>query len=478
MPVNVGSLSPRQAPTPQKFRLVNLLGGVNNSVDSEFIDDTEMALCVNMIPDLLDQGVLRQREGLTAVVAETSTTSIYYGLKGTYTSDLTTISTIDGTERHTGLTSTARDISWTTFNGADYFCNGTEMVKTSNGTSFSAVSNFPANTKYIAGYNNFLWAFGHDTTKIRWCAAGDDSSWPAANEWFINAWGTAKGLRPFRDVLIAFFDNSFYHLHGFDANEIAITYGQREVGTTAHNSIAVGEPGLFWWAKEGIMYSPDGFQVLNVARNKVGDTLADLKGKDDSKNHAVWNREEQRYEVWLQRDGDQPDAKFYYYPNLGRGGAIFWGTGNGCSATCSGVVRVSDEDRVYIGGGAAGNNVYRQNRAAANDATAAIAVQIVTKDVVFGSGSNIFDPNTLYLTTFNDDANTSVTFDIYADRSTTGTFGSATKQYTLSAIPAGRRQTPCNFHSTVSSVQLGMTSSSANIKKLIGFSGEGYMLSE
>jgi hypothetical protein len=361
---------PRTGTVYREGQFFDFLGGVNNTVSDELIEQNELGDARNYTPDPEDSGVLVKREGLTRVSSQQSVAfigEVHDGIHDIWVALPTDIIDDTGSSQSQTLTSST-DCDWASINNLDIFVNGTEEIKY-NGAAWSALGGTPPNFKYIEVYNRFLFGGGHDKGKVRWSDPGDPETWDADNEWNLtpDANDDVTGLRRFRDALIVFTEHSFFHLRGYEEKAIAITY-RGEPGCTSHRSIVATPYGLYWWSDDGIYWSPDGFQVENISQLKIAQTLSGLNKGKMSLIHGLWNSLRQRVE-WYVFDGTSTtqDLAIYYYPRIGHRniagipvGSFWIQSGAGVEMSASGVVTVSGERRVYLGAAASNKYLYRQ----------------------------------------------------------------------------------------------------------------------
>ena len=359
-----------QIGTPyQQGSFRELLGGLNNAVSDELISPDELSDAENYVPDPENAGVLIKRSGITQVSSQQTPkiTSIYEGVHGIWAGLPTDI--IDSSGSSQSLTLTSSDSQdWASLASYDIMVNGAEEKKY-NGATWTDLGGTPPNFKYIEVYNRFLFGAGHDKGKVRWSDPQDPETWSATHEWNLTGDSNddVTGLKAYRDVLIAFTEKAFFHLRGYHELGINITY-RGEPGCTSNKSIVSTPYGIFWWGEDGIYFSPDGFQTVNISELKIPKTIDGMNKAKFNLIHGLWNPLRQRIEFYGFSSGATThDMAIFYYPRVGVsnvGGVqvgSFWVQGGaGVEMGCSGVVTVTGERVVYLGSAAGSGYIYQQ----------------------------------------------------------------------------------------------------------------------
>jgi len=303
--------------------------------------------------------MLIKREGLTTAssVLTAAVTSVYDGALNNYCTLPTAIHDFAGTELATGLTSST-DPDWATFNAIDLFCNGTEVQKTSNGTTFASLGGTPPAGKYIAVYNQMVFLAGHDATSLRWTDTATYETWPATNSFTLGSTeDPITGLAVFKDTLIVFCKYSFYHLRGYGNLEMQISNRVPDEGSLSHRSICVTPYGLFWWSRNGLTFSPDGFSVQYPMLAKHPALIDAVNRSQDALIHCVWNPIEDRVEGWCFTGSSSTcNQKFFFYPKLD---SLWLASGAAANMGASGLATVSGVTNVYAGSAAASGYLYK-----------------------------------------------------------------------------------------------------------------------
>ena len=324
---------------------------MNNTFPDTLIDPAELADAANYEPDSTGQGWLIARLGLTRVSDNKTAQSysVYQGRNANYFHNGTVIYNFAGTSLLTGMAA-AVDY-WTSFATYDIFVNGTNAQKTSNGSSFSALSNIPSGAKYIAAVNNFLYAGGHDKGKLRWANAGTAETWPDKNELILtqdeNDDIVALGVTT--NALLVLCSKSFQMITGFSNLEQEVSYYSKTDGCLASKSVAVSPYGVFWWSKSGIVWMKSDYQLDYPMVRKLMDTLSGLDRAQDANVFSVWDPIRSRVMFWLFSGTSQStvNLRVDYYPLYD---AFFLHTGAGVQMAAAGVATISGVTEVHVGG--------------------------------------------------------------------------------------------------------------------------------
>jgi len=361
--------------TPYQSIFQDLRGGLNNSVTDELIQDNELSAVENFVPDIHKSGGLIKRNGVTkeSSLMDEAITSVFDGTNGDYFTTSTSIRNLSGTSLLGSLTSSTEP-DWATFDDAslgliDVFVNGAEPRYTANGSSFSALSGIPVGVKYIEPFaNGFLFAAGHDSGKLRWCAQEDATSWNAVQEIIVTAEDDPiKGLVKFAGSLIVLCERSFHHIGTTGASGnlgFRITDSNPQVGTTSHRSIVKSPFGLYWWSSQGFIRSQDGFRIDNPSLLKIPDTLRNLNKAQYENIHGTYDIVQESIQMFVHSSASTThDKNISYYPGEldQRGVGSFWvGTGGGVEMSASGVILSLGESKVYTGSASSDGYLYEQ----------------------------------------------------------------------------------------------------------------------
>lgn len=302
----------------KNFEFLDFTGGVNNTQEDDQIEENELSDARNYAPEFAGSKMLRKIPGKTLETAGFAAQPefIFEGQHANYVQTATTLEIFDGTDVTTGLTSsTTCDAA--TFNGGDLFVNGTEFRVSTNGTSSSAVSGSPPAANLIETHNNFLFVAGHSLASLRWSSLGIYTSWSTTNELLL---GTGENdnitaLKKFRDVLMVFTKNRFFHVNGFSVTDMGVVHAEHKgPGCTSHRSVVVNPYGVFWWSDQGLCVSRDGFNVDLPMQRKLGLTLSGLNHADYGEVCGVWDSDNDRI-FYCMPNGSATtnDLGFYYY---------------------------------------------------------------------------------------------------------------------------------------------------------------------
>ena len=358
MPTRIGQPATERRSNNFKMELTDFTGGLNTTQGDEDIELNELSDAENYVPERPGSKILRKREGLTSVsngMGSLDCQLIFQGALNNYYTTVTTIEDLDnGNDLDTGLTSST---TWdaATFEGADIFVNGTEERVTTDGTNFGDLAGSPPNAKYIESHNNFLFAAGHSNNALRWSALGDKDSWSVTNEiLFTDANDNITGLAKFRDVLMVFTENRFYHVNGFSTTDISVTHsGHEGPGCVSNKSIVVNPAGIFWWTTQGLAFSNDGIRVDLPMQRKLQATLENINGAQLALIHGVWSPEHDRVQFYVPTGSStRNDTCIYYYYMTD---TFYIGTGNGAAMNASFQGVSSGAPVVYLGGYNTGN---------------------------------------------------------------------------------------------------------------------------
>ena len=337
-------------PSPVTLPLLDFSGGVNNSLNDEYITPNELSDAANYLPEHPGSHILRKRPGLTAISDDLAENGqlLFDGRSARYLCTLTKIQNVDGTDLDTGLTSS---VTWdaASFDGADIFVNGTDRRDTTDGTTFGTVGGSMPAFKAIEEHNNFLFGVGHSLGIIRWCDLGDRDTWASTSSLTFtdDANDDMVGLAKFRDVLIAFSDKRFFHLNGFTSQDMEVVFTSHEgPGCTSNRSIVVTPAGIGWWTTQGLAWSSDGITVDLPMQRKLKGTLDILTTAQYSTVHSVWNPLHDRIEVSVPT-GSTIDLKIYYYYLRD---AFYLGTGTATQMNASALMTISGEPIIYVVG--------------------------------------------------------------------------------------------------------------------------------
>ncbi len=363
-------------------RMLDLRGGVNNSMSDEFISHNELSDARNYIPDFNNAGVLIKRTGVSRHLANSQTTaftSIYEGVITNYFTNSTTIKQFSSNTAITsGLTaSTAPD--WTSLASMDIYVNGVDAPrKVTAGPTGAALGGSPPTFKYVEAYNNMIVGAGHSTGIIRLSDPGTTETWPADSAYILtnDENDDIVGLKKHRDVLVVFCEKSFHHFRGFaPILDFNLTFSSFEEGCTSHRSIVSCPYGLFWWSKVGVCWSKDGFTIDYPMLRKLSKTLDGLNRGAYGTVHASWHPRFQCIQFFVPNGSSTTmNMRIDYYPGTD---AFFLHSGAGVEMGASGTVTVSGVAEIYTG--SAGANGYLYKQTGSLDDAAVISAYLETK---------------------------------------------------------------------------------------------------
>ena len=335
---------------PATHQLLDFTGGVNNSMNDEFIEDNELSDAANYLPEHPGSKILRKRDGLTAISTDLAedVQLIFQGKNADYFCSLTQIENVDGTDLDTGLTSST---TWdaASFDSADIFVNGTDQRDTLDGTTFGTPGGSMPAFKFIEEHNNFLFGAGHSLGLLRWSDLGDRDIWTATNGLTLSTDvdDDIVGLAKFRDVLMVFSEKRFFLINGFTTNDMEVVRTAHEgPGCTSHRSIVVSNAGVFWWSNQGLVASDDGITTDLPMQRKLKGTLDALDQSKYGLVHGVWNPLHDRIEMFVPTGSTIDLCIYYYYLE----DAFYLGTGTGCNMNASGLLDIAGLPTIYVGG--------------------------------------------------------------------------------------------------------------------------------
>lgn len=162
---------------------------------------------------------------------------------------------------------------------ANYLCmaNGSNNIYYWDGTTFGTLSNNPGNgVKYLAVFNDRLWAAGHSGVTIAASAVGDPNTWATPSGLTVE-FTTHDGeqevtaLYQIGPILLAFKRESTGYLEGFGFQTLEVEAGgrglSRSVGCIAHRSLApAGEQGCAWLSELGFVWYTPGQPIQLISR--------------------------------------------------------------------------------------------------------------------------------------------------------------------------------------------------------------------
>lgn len=186
--------------------------------------------------------------GLTApqFLIHTSAGRVYY------TND-PTAATVTWTEISSGGWSTTQRMSWETFNGKVYFCDGLHALATWDGAAYATIPSAPIG-KYLRLWKDTMWTSGISglPDRVYSSSAGDAGTWPSAN-WLDVRKGDG-------DLIRALATDGTYLLVGkrntgvlvFDPAAFSNRVYDYEKGIESHWSVIQHEANIFYLTRRGI----------------------------------------------------------------------------------------------------------------------------------------------------------------------------------------------------------------------------------
>ena len=443
--------------------------GVNNTLPDESIADDEFSDLANYQPDRSGNGWLIKREGITRESSNVTAQvySVFNGRNANYFHAGTVIRNFAGTSLDTGRAAAAD--TWTSFGTYDIFVNGTDARKTSDGAAFSAVSNIPSGTKYIAAVNNFLYGAGHDKGKLRWANIGTAETWPTTNELVLtqDENDDIVIIAPTTNALLVLCSKSHQMVTGFSNLEQEVSYYSKVEGCTASRSVAVTPFGVFWFSKAGVVWLKDGYQLDYPMLRKLSTTLGALNRGQDANIHAVWDSSQNRVMFFLFNGAAQTTVNLRadFYPEFD---AWYLHTGAGVQMAASGSALVSGVSNVYVGGYAASTYLYKVS--GNDDDTVAISAFAETKREAYGSSQMLKKCRKVVLTT-NYGTTATTTYAQYIDNAT-----ATDTTWTHTSLGTGRVDTVMGCNRLHYKLKHRVADAAATRTKIWGLHHEGYVV--
>lgn len=364
-----------------KSRLTDLRGGINNALADDAIADNELSDARNLVPDLSSSGEIVKRDGISrhSTVFTETISGIFAGASADYICAQTAIHNLAGTSLDGSLTSST---TWdhtifddTTLGLIDIFVNGTNERRTVDASTFANVANMP-NFTLIEAYNRFIFGAGHDRGHLRWSDPEDTETWNSNNEIIFAGESTFTGLKKYKQSIYVFFPNSFHQITGTGEKQMRITASNHEVGCASARSVVITPYGLFWWSNQGMIWSPNGRDAVNITLPVIPKTFTDLNAGRFSNVHGVWQPLKGCVSMWLAETSSSTseDFRIDYFPtelNPQRQpnsraiqlGSFWLHDGTGVEMQASGIIRISGEDRLYVGDNGSTGFVSRQTGA-------------------------------------------------------------------------------------------------------------------
>ena len=184
---------------------------------------------------------------------------------------------VSWTQRATGLTTNQWDLVIMREGSANVLicANGGTNTYQWNGTTWATVSNIPDDIKYLAVFNDRLYASDGTITVVA-SAVGNIEIYSTPNGLSIRVQShdgdtEVTGLFALGTVLLVFKENSVGYIEGYGFNTLEVEAGSRgvsrSVGCIAFRTIqAVGNQGVMWLSKRGLEYYELGGPITLVSR--------------------------------------------------------------------------------------------------------------------------------------------------------------------------------------------------------------------
>jgi hypothetical protein len=322
-------------------------GGINTVLPDEHIAENELADARNVVPEAMGVGTLKKRRGISkynavALSNRTFIGSIYSGVKGPYytdqsASDWDIRSGATGSSVKSGTASVAFP-SWSSLEGYDLVVDGTNALKTSNGSTFTALANIPSGAKWLAVYNNILFCAGHDGYTLRGADVGTVETWTATNEFKFtnNSADLTTGLLNAGKVLILFMNSQFHHIQGYSWLSMTISYSNRSVGCLSHRSAVLSPYGAFWWSDRGLTWAKDLQDTMDFVTARKLDSSFLVHPGNAGSIHGVWDAVSHAVHMYIPYGGGTTcNMRIDYYPEKD---AIYLQDGAAAAMACSAYV--------------------------------------------------------------------------------------------------------------------------------------------
>lgn len=268
------------APSKTKQAIVTLADGLNQSVESIEIKDSQNTAVVNMDSSLYP--TVQVRDGYTQFSAHMGYINrIFKFLSNWYCGNEKGLYKLSGSswtavyEYGTADNNHLWDAAMF-FDGSKlYFIDGSLQLRQYDGSSLTTISGARPNSAFIATYSNRFFMAGRDDNLLWYSALRDASDWSSTNKYT----GTGKitvetqdgekpsGLTGFNNHVILFKKYTMHKLFGEDSTNFNMTqpFG---VGCISDRTIVPTRESLFW-------LGPDGFYdyMGGAAPTKVSDPV-------------------------------------------------------------------------------------------------------------------------------------------------------------------------------------------------------------
>jgi hypothetical protein len=327
--------------------------GTNDTLADFAIDDAELSYCINYVPDVASgYGWMIKREGLTATGTAKSATSrsIFGGHSGNYHHCGTDIFNFAGASLAT-VANAASD--WDTYrltDGTSYdiFAEGTNILKTTNGTTFTNVAG-PATARSVGVANNFCYMSGHDGGKLRWGDLGT-LDFNAVNE--LDVQDPIVGQKEWNNGLLVLCQHGFGMVFGTSTVTQNISYWSKMEGCAGSiRSLAVTPFGAFWWTHGGLVWCKSDFSLTYPMMSKSSFWLKYIKiaaSDNEPVVNTVWDGVNHRVICNMMYSAGAAGISYFFYPEYNAG---YW-----CNfldnrvITASGTAATATIKDVYLAG--------------------------------------------------------------------------------------------------------------------------------
>jgi len=225
------------------------------------------------------------------------------------------------TQIATGLRQDYYTFSTWTEGGVTYLlaANGDTTIKTYNGTTWTTMANAPSGVKYVAVFNNRVWAGGHNGPIVQASKVGVMGVWASPSGLTItvqtHSGNALRGMYQIGPHLLVFDRNSTSYIDGFGEQTLLVASGatgfSRSVGCAGFRTIAgVGDNGAAWLSERGIEYYVPGGQIQLVS-GPIEDFFASIDWgqlyENPGRPSACYDEVNQNYHCALALDGLRND---------------------------------------------------------------------------------------------------------------------------------------------------------------------------
>ncbi len=276
-----------ESPSKSKPVIVTLADGLNQSVESIEIKDSQAVSVVNMDSSLYP--TVQVREGYTQFAAHTGYINrifkflgVWYCGNGKGLYKLSGASWVAVYE----YSDTQANRLWDAamfFDGSKlYFIDGSLQLRQYDGTTLTTLSTARANSSFIATYMNRFFMAGQNDNLLWYSGLRDPSDFTSTNKYTGSGKITAEtadgqlptGLTAFSDHVILFKRNSMFELFGEDSTNFEMK-GPVDVGCISDRTILPTKYGLFFLGVDG-MYQYLGGAFPQIISENVKRYIKDI----------------------------------------------------------------------------------------------------------------------------------------------------------------------------------------------------------